>query len=562
MSPPYLQKTADTQQLIVNGEPFLMLAGELQNSSLTSVEYMRETWQKLKDTNVNTALGCVTWEMIEPIEDSFDFSVIDQIILDARSHDMHLVLLWFGSFKNGISTYAPGWVKKDFKRFPRAKLSKAGAVLETADVVSIFHTEAQRADAKAFAKLMGHLKDIDEAHSTVLMVQVENETGLLGDSRDRSPAAEARFSQPVPTDLLDFLANDYDQLHPALQSRLATFRSTTHTPGHSSWAEVFGPSPSTDELFMAYHYTLYLEQVASAGLAAYPIPLYTNVWQNYFDADADSSALSSPSIVGGGNQPGDYPSGGGVINVLDIWQRFAPSLSFIAPDVYLNDYTSSCEKYRHRNQALFIPEQRRDAFGARRIWTAYATFSALGVSPFGIDDERLVPATNPFTREYALLGKVKHWLLDAQRRPGSAVGFYFDEMPKAGSDPSPVRTVEMAGWRLKIERSFVFGHPAPGAGMVVHLEGDRFLLVGYGFQVGFESLSSKATFTGILNFEEKEVVGGTELKTRRRLNGDETRSGKLAIMPSEDPDYGGFPICVTIPAVTGIAVVEPYALEE
>ena len=80
-------------------------------------------------------------------------------------------------------------MKKDVERFPRAQLRKAGGVLQTGDVVSIFHTEARDADTLAFSALMRHVKYFDEAHSTVIMVQVENEIGLLGDSRDGSSAA-------------------------------------------------------------------------------------------------------------------------------------------------------------------------------------------------------------------------------------------------------------------------------------------------------------------------------------------------------------------------------------
>lgn len=104
---PHLHENENSTQLIVKGRPFLMRAGELQNSSLTSVEYMEPVWQKMIDTNINTLLGCVTWEMVEPQEDNFDFSVLDEIILAARKHNMHLVLLWFGSFKNGKTYCRP-----------------------------------------------------------------------------------------------------------------------------------------------------------------------------------------------------------------------------------------------------------------------------------------------------------------------------------------------------------------------------------------------------------------------------------------------------------------------
>ncbi|KAE8419586.1 glycoside hydrolase superfamily [Aspergillus pseudocaelatus] len=554
---PHLRQTDNGKQLIVDGRPFLSLAGELQNSSLTSAEYMDTVWEKLVDTHINTVLGCVTWEMIEPTEGHFTFTELDRVILGARKHGLRLVLLWFGSFKNGISTYVPAWVKTNPKRFPRAKLRKAGGVLQTADVLSIFHDEAPKSDANAFSHLMRHLRVFDGNHSTVIMVQVENETGLLGDSRDGSSIAEERFSQPVPEDLLTFLAGDWDSLHPDLRSNLVHFKAQSQPRG--SWADVFGRGPHTDELFMAYHYAHYLNQVATAGKHEYPIPLYTNVWQNYVGEDGDNDF---PIVAGGGGLPGDYPSGGGTSNVLDIWHQFAPALNFIAPDVYLNEYTQSCRKYRHRSQPLFIPEQRRDEYGARRIWTAYGSYQAIGVSPFGVDT--LEPSTNPFTKHYGLLDSVSQIVLDAQRRPGSSVGFFFDELADNGSDPSKPVVRRYEGFEITIERCFVFGKPGPGSGMVIHLGGGKFLLIGWGFQVRAISLSPKATFTGILRFEEKSVVNREtgELKTLRVLNGDETRSGIFAMMPNEDPDYGGFPICVTIPARTMIAEVEFYSIDD
>lgn len=441
-------------------------------------------------------------------------------------------------------------MKKDSRRFPRAKLDKGGGELQIADVLFIFHTEAQKSDAKAFSKLMAHVKEVDEKHSTVIMVQVENETGLLGDSRDRSAGAEKRFNEPVPSKLLEVLIAERNKLRPELLENLS--KLTAESKG--SWPDVFGYSRRTDELFMAYHYALYLEQVASAGKTAYALPLYTNVWQNYAAEDADNSF---PIVAGGGGIPGDYPSGGGVINVLDIWQLFAPSLDFIAPDVYLNEYASSCAKYRHRNQPLFIPEQRRDEYGARRSWVAIGSHAALGTSPFGIDT--LTAEENPFRRHYGLMKQMSKHILQAQR-DNTSIGFLFDELESDGRDPSPQVTKEFGPWKLTIERSFVFGKPAPGSGIVIHQGGDRFLLIGWGFQVVFKHES--APFTGILRFEEKEVQEDGSLKTLRQLNGDETRSGAFCIMPTDDPDYGGFPICVTIPARTGVAEAEPYFLEE
>lgn len=406
---------------------------------------------------------------------------------------------------------------------------------------------------------MAHLKEIDGQHSTVIMVQVENEVGLLGDSRDGSPAADKVYNQEVPADLVEFLHHDWQSLHEDLKANLAIFKAQSGLS--TSWEQTFGKGKHTDELFMAYHYAKYVDQVAAAGKKQYPLPLYTNVWMNYVGADGDNEF---PTVAGGGGYPGDYPSGGAVSNVFDIWMTFAPHLDFIAPDVYLNDYARSCEKYRHRGNPLFIPEQRRDEYGARRIWTAYASYQALGVSPFGIDT--LEPLTSPFRRHYALLEQVSAIVLDAQRKPGTSHGFFFDELE--GDDTSKPFEYHLGGFQVQIKRCFVFGKPGPGAGMIIHLgqEGPtaKFLLIGWGFLAVFKSLSPRSHFTGILNFTEKKVVNKEtgELGTVRRLGGDETRSGIYAMMPNEDPDYGGFPICVTIPASTMIAECEVYSLEK
>jgi hypothetical protein len=323
---------------------------------------------------------------------------------------------------------------------------------------------------------------------------------------------------------------------------------------NGSWEYVFGKSDKTDELFMAYHYALYLEHIASAGRKEYPLPLYTNVWQRYIGGEG-----GVPVVAGGGGAPGVYPSGGGVSNVLDIWRMFAPSLDFIAPDIYLNNYSSTCADYCHLNQALFIPEQRRDEYGARRIWEAFGTYQAIGTSPFGIDTLSL--AENPFMRHYGLLSQVKDIVLKAQSNPGSSIGFFFDDLLDDGRDISPPTTAHFGGFEVTISRCFVFGKPGPGAGMLIYLGEAKFLLIGWGFQAEFKSLSPDSSFTGILSFTEKFVDQFGELQTSRKLNGDETRGGLYCMMPNEEPDYGGFPISVTIPAKTMIAECEVYSLE-
>lgn len=427
--------------------------------------------------------------------------------------------------------------------------------LEVTDVLSIFDSEVSAADARAFRALMRHLKAFDHAHSTVLMVQVENEVGLLGASRDASPTADRQFQSSVASEIIEALSSNWNRLHPSLKKNLKVFRDNYPLMQSEplNWPQTFGGSSVTDELFMAYHYARYVETVAQAGKTEYDLPLFTNVWQNYADEDADKS---QPVVVGGGGQPGDYPSGGGVINVLDIWHLFAPSLDFIAPDVYLNDYEAVCEKYCHNGQALFIPEQRRDEYGARRAWSAYGTYHALGASPFAIDS--LDATDNPWRKHFGLLSQIGPYMLAAQETAGSTYGFFFDECSGQGQ-VLDIRRVNMGNWRLVIERSFVFGRPGPGFGMVVQISDTRFVLVGQGFHVRFASTRKASTFTGILSFMERvSNPVSKELEDGRVLNGDETRSGQLAIMPSQQPDLGTFPICITIPARSGIAEVEVY----
>ncbi|KAI6869011.1 glycoside hydrolase [Hortaea werneckii] len=552
---PHLKDTEVSKQLIVDGEPFLILGGELQNSSFSSHEYMNEVWPRLKGANYNTIFAAVSWEQIEPVEGEYDFLELDRVITAAREHGLRLVLLWFGSFKNGLSTYVPPWVKIDPVRFPRVKLRAAEARggLQTADILSVFGEESMHADARAYARLMQHIHDMDRDYATVIMMQVENEVGVLGDSRDYSELAEQAFSEPIPNDLLQFLRSDWTQMNQTFRSNFphldeTSFDQITH------WKQLGGDPALIDELFMAYHYARYVNHIANAGKQVYPLPMYTNTWQRYGDEDRDQNA---PLVAAGGSEPGIYPSGGGVPNVLDIWQRFAPSLDFIAPDIYLNDYSKTCAKYRHRNQPLLIPEQRRDEYGARRVWSAFGSYQCLGTAPFGVDT--VLPKDRPFTMHYALLAKTSQYILAAQARKNASVGFFFDELSADGKDPAqPIRT-SFGDWDLLIERAFVFGTPGPGFGMAIQLQRDEFLLIGKGYQVSFQSRDERAHFTGILRFEEKDVEGG-ELRTVRLLNGDETRSGKSAVMPADDPDYGGFPVSITIPARTGIAVCRPYAL--
>ncbi|KPI41699.1 uncharacterized protein AB675_9357 [Cyphellophora attinorum] len=564
---PHLRQTKNSYQMIVNGKPFMMLAGELHNSSLSSAAYMSTVWPTMKHMNINTLLGSVTWEMIEPVEGQFDFSELDKVILGAREHGLHLVLLWFGSFKNALSTYAPAWVKRDVNRFPRVHVLDDDRKLKTIELVSPFNSRAWEADARAFGTLMKHLKQFDGEHSTVLMVQVENETGLLGDSRDRSRAADVAFNAPVPSDLLAHLKSQ-ERLHPMFEKRWPRFQATKAE--NTSWEAVFGKGVAAEEMFMADAFARYVGHVAAAGRKAYNIPMYANVWLNFDDPsvlDLEGIPLGegTPTVAGGGAKAGVYPSGGPVPHALDIWNYHAvddTKLNFIAPDLYLHDYDWVCKQYTYRNNPLFIPEQKADAFGVRRTWLAYGTYGCMGCSPFGIDTVELDPTELAFwRRSNGLLHCMRREILTVQAdRPEDMFGFFFDEL-KDGKPPGQWRKT-FGDMEVIVDRSFVFGRPGPGYGIVIHQGEGKFLLIGSGFQTTFRSTKPESTFTGILSSEEKMVDEDGKLTTLRTMNGDETRSGAFFMMPTEEPDYGGFPIRVTIPARTYIAEVTAYSLEE
>ena len=380
---PHLQKQGTATQLIVDGKPFLALAGELHNSSATSLEYMKPVWPRLAEAKLNTVLAGVSWNQIEPQEGKFDFSVLDGVIQGARSHNLHLVLLWFGSWKNAPSSYPPDWVKKDFKRFPRIQVQDG----KTIELLSTLSDANRDADARAFAALMRHVKEVDGQQHTVLMIQVENEVNVVGDSRDRSPVANKAFAAPVPKELMDYLQKHKDTL-------ISEFRQVWETAGFKtsgSWEEVFGKGVATDEIFMAWNYSRYIGRVAEAGKAEYPLPMYVN------------AAVMGFARVG---PPERAHSGGPLSQLGDVWRAGGPQIDILSPDIYGNDdfFVSTTASYARNGNPLFIPESDGGREGAIRALYAFGRHNAMGFSPFGIDGSR-APDTD-LTAGYDLIAQL------------------------------------------------------------------------------------------------------------------------------------------------------------
>ncbi len=256
-------KKGTATQLIVDDQPFLMLGGELHNSSSSSLDYMKPIWPELREMNLNTVLTPVAWESIEPEEGKFDFTLVDGLIRGARENNLRLVFLWFGSWKNSMSSYVPAWVKTDQQRFPRAERSDGAGE----EILSAFSETNCDADARAFAALMKHLREFDGSKHTVIMVQVENEIGMIPEARDHSVIANKLFSEPVPKELMGYLEQHRDALIP----EFSELWENTGFKTSGTWEEVFGPGINTEEIFTAWFYSRYTDRVAAAGKAEYSL---------------------------------------------------------------------------------------------------------------------------------------------------------------------------------------------------------------------------------------------------------------------------------------------------
>ncbi len=512
---PHLETRHGVRQLIVDGKPFLILGGELHNSSSSSLTYMKTLWPVLVEKKLNTVLTAVSWELLEPEEGKFDFTLVDGIIQQARQNRMRLVFLWFGSWKNGVSSYPPYWVKTDPKRFPLAQ-DKSG---KTLNVLSTFGAGTRDADAKAFHALMRHIREVDGKEHTVITMQVENEVGVLGDSRDRSPAANAAFAGPVPKELMSYLQQHKDTLVPEL---LEVWKANgMRTSG--TWEQVFGEGLwSPDSVFMAWQYARYINKVAEAGKAEYDIPLYVNAW-----------------LDGANGRPGQYPSGGPLPQVSDIWRAGAPRIDFQSPDIYPANFDDYCARFTRNGNPLFVPETRAGMQGATNVLTALFKRNGIGFCPFAIEDrgfgargqEATALPADPLAQTYAILDYLAPDILNAQGKNMIAV--------LEGTDSnSPPQTVKLGDYTLNITYGVPatvgrgargFGGPvgspttpnASPARFVICCGPGEYVIVGGPMNVTFTPNTSGSGTTQLASFDETMSVGG-RWASGRRLNGDET----------------------------------------
>jgi len=496
---PYLQKTGYATRLIVDEKPFLILGGELGNSSFTSLAYMAPIWPKLVAMNLNTVLAPVYWELIEPEEGKFDFELYDQLIHEARKYDLKLVLLWFGSWKNSMSSHAPAWIKKDQERFPRVKDDQG----RSHEILSPFSENNLQADLKAFQALINHIREIDGGEYTVIMIQPENEIGMLPAARDHHPLANARFSEYVPKEFIGYMKQNKEKLVPE-------FKEIWEKNGFKesgSWEEVFGKGPHTDEIFMAWYYARFTDRIARAGKDIYALPMYVN------------AALNRP-----GKLPGEYPSAGPLPHLMDVWKAGAPAVDFLAPDFYFPDIEHWSDLYTRQENPLFIPEHRFDNTVAAKAAFTIGHYESIGFSPFSIESSR-DPENEPLGKVYRLIDQIAP-LFFANQGQHRIEGVLFD-------NENQERIFVLGDYKFTVKHSYTLGYESASknenwetaGALIMQTNDDEFYLTGSGVVLTFENMINPDLIVGILKADEGEFENG-RWKVIRHLNGDQTHQGR------------------------------------
>ena len=490
---PRLIKKDGRYALLVDGKPYLVLGGQIHNSSAWPSE-LPQVWESMAALHANTIEAPAYWEQIEPQGGHFDFSNVDQLVEGARAHHLHMVLLWFGTWKNGNMQYAPVWVKTDPKRFPRM-IRPDG---QPTDVLSANSRSNLEADKTAFVALMRHLEQIDGQQHTILVVQVENEAGGIGSVRDFSAESNREFAGPVPEDLLAVVHKQ---------------------PG--TWSQVFGPD--ADEIFQIYHQAKYINEIAAAGKKEFNIPYSINVWLSHPTEELPQRQVELPGIL--------YPSGGAVQRWVGLWKALAPSIDMIGPDIYTSDsaaYREIIHTYHRPDNPLWIPETGRSDNFAKFFFYALGS-DAIGFSPFGVDHSGWnILGDEPWSahaRNFALIGPMSREIAQLE----------FDGKLKTSvEEPGEAQQeLDFGDWQATV----AFGFPQPdgrkapgtrdahGVALVAQLGPDEFLVTGIDASVKFQVPGKLPGMRSqILTAEQGSYVNGV-WKTVRLWNGDEVDRG-------------------------------------
>ncbi len=530
-----LQNQGSAIQLLIDNVPTLVLGGELGNSSASSVQDIEMIFPKLERMGLNTVLVPAYWDLIEPIEGEFDFTLTDKVIAQARANNLKVIFLWFGAWKNSMSCYTPSWFKEDYKKYPRA-YTQEGKPLE---IASAFSDNVLQADKNAFSQWLNHIASIDKEDGTVVMIQIENEIGMLEDARDYSKQANRLFNSQVPLVLIEYLETNKNTLHPIMKQKW----SNNGFKKKGTWSEIFGADVYTDELFMAWQYANYVEQLAQSARSIYNVPLFVN------------AAMNSRN-----RKPGEYPSAGPLAHLIDVWHCGAPSIDFLAPDLYDNGFVDWTSQYKLHNNPLFIPESKATENNGVRAFYIFGEHDAIGFSPFSIEDCSDAPSSS-FVQGYAKINEIMPLLTKYQGK-GVMKGLLFDQNEKE-------RIINQDGMKITCRHNFTLPWDAratdgsvwpEGGGILLKLSPTEYIVAGNGIVVEFEKendlennnislgedgflqqgnssqeisssnrKSSKwngKSRIGLASVDEVKVNEDGTCSYVRRLNGDQTHQGR------------------------------------
>jgi len=537
---PSLQNVNGKTCLVQDGKPLILLSGELHNSTASSISYMEKekTFDNLKAIGLNSVIATASWEIVEPTEGKFDFAEVDYVIKAARERDMKVMFIWFGAFKNPFMTYAPTWVKKDIKRFPRAK-DENGKDLEMPCVLS---DKMMKADAKAYCEFLKHVKSVD-FDQTVVMIQIENEPGIRGAARDYSPLAEKAWKANVPDQLISYLKANDGNLKPDLQK--AWSDNGRKTKGN--WEQVFGKSlveddgtnpilNQTEHFFTAYYYAKYLDYLSSEGKKVYALPTFTNA--SIFGVDSRGRSLGN---------------GCSIPDFFDLYAAGAPTLDILTPNSYMQQIDQICEAFVWKGNPILIPESGTSALRGLYV---IGEWDAIAFSPFGIDS---FAAGASFQRSetqqkffdcYDVLAQIEPMIQenigkDSMRAVylynGHASdtiemgdytitctygrrGFNIGAMMAPATGGSPVQGGRAAQQEPRFE----------GAALFIQVSPDEFYMIGDGVNAAFAVKEGvKSSFCNYDKIYEGEFIDG-KFVPGRLLNGDERNAfltpGKISAL--------------------------------
>lgn len=501
--------------LQVNGRPFLALAGEAHNSSSSSLAAMEPVWAKAKELCLNTVLIPVTWELVEPEEGRFEFDLVDGLIEKAREHGLKLGFLWFGAWKNAQCTYAPEWVKTDLERFWRAEVEKGQKKVTLASFHGIQYStlschceETLKADSRAFAALMAHIKQVDGQEQTVVFVQVENESGLQGAAREHSDYADQLFAGQVPEDFAGYMKSHAGTMREDVRAAVEGGKAS------GSWEEVFGPA--AEEIFQCYHVAKYIDVVAAAGKAEYGLLMTVNAWLEQ-------------------GEPGNYPTGGPVGKMLEVWQFCAPHINVFCPDIYVRHFCQVCDEYARLGNPLLIPETATHSHAGPRLAYTVGHYHAWGFSPFGfeemgepfsdtagflfgMDTSDPLLTTPQNVEEYAWYNRTL-----AQMTPLLAEAYGTDRLQAVISERPEENAMAFDGFTLQVAMDSPMLSRKDGVCLALEVGKGEFYLIANACHISIQSNDPAKPHVDLLQLEDGAFVDG-QWRMYRRLNGDEAMS--------------------------------------